>query len=327
MPWKHWSAERLGLILAILAALGFSFKAIFVKLAYAVPQAVPVDSVTLLCLRMAFSVPVFAWVGWRASRNLAPLTRRDWLLVIALGLLGYYGASILDFIGLQYITASLERLILFTYPTLTILIGVLFTGKRASRREMGALLLSYAGIGLAFAHDLHIAGDTHAVLIGAGFVFGSAVSYAFYQAGSEPAIRRLGAARFTALAMLVSTVATLAHFIVSQPAGSLVQPAPVYLHALGMAIFSTVLPVFMTSAAIRRIGAAQTALVGTLGPILTIFFGCWLLDEPLSWPQMAGAALVLAGVLLISKRGAPAVRQAKEGSTSPASVESTVRPT
>ena len=143
MPWKHWSAERLGLILAILAALGFSFKAIFVKLAYAVPQAVPVDSVTLLCLRMAFSVPVFAWVGWRASRNLAPLTRRDWLLVIALGLLGYYGASILDFIGLQYITASLERLILFTYPTLTILIGVLFMGKRASRREMGALLLSY----------------------------------------------------------------------------------------------------------------------------------------------------------------------------------------
>ncbi|PIF25902.1 threonine/homoserine efflux transporter RhtA [Acidovorax sp. 56] len=307
MPWKHWSAERLGIVLAVLAALGFSFKAIFVKLAYAVPQAVPVDSVTLLALRMAFSVPVFAWVGWRASRALSPLPRRDWLAVIALGLLGYYGSSILDFMGLQYITASLERLILFTYPTLTILIGVLFMGKRASRREVGALLLSYAGIGLAFAHDLHIAGDTRAVLIGAGFVFGSAVSYAFYQAGSEPAIRRLGAARFTALAMLVSTGATLLHFGVSQPVDAFVQPTPVYLHALGMALFSTVLPVFMTSAAIRRIGAAKTALIGTLGPVLTIFFGCWLLDEPLSWPQMAGAALVLAGVLLISKRGASAV--------------------
>ena len=187
MPWKNWSSERLGLALAILAALGFSFKAIFVKLAYAVPQAVPLDSVTLLCLRMAFSVPVFAWVGWRASRNLAPLTGRDWLAIVALGLLGYYGASILDFIGLQYITASLERLILFTYPTLTIVIGVLFMGKRASRRELGALLLSYAGIGLAFAHDLHVAGDTHAVLVGAGFVFGSAVSYAFYQAGRQRA--------------------------------------------------------------------------------------------------------------------------------------------
>ena len=223
------------------------------------------------------------------------------VLIVTFSLLGYYGASILDFIGLQYITAILERLILFTYPTLTILIGVLFMGKRASRRELGALLLSYAGIGLAFAHDLHIAGDTRAVLIGAGFVLGSAVSYAFYQAGSEPAIRRLGAARFTALAMLVSTGATLLHFVVSQPAGALIQPAPVYLHALGMAVFSTVLPVFMASAAIRRIGASKTALIGTLGPILTIFFGVWLLDEPLTWWQMGGAALVLAGVMLISK--------------------------
>jgi drug/metabolite transporter (DMT)-like permease len=187
-------------------------------------------------------------------------------------------------------------------------IGVLFMGKRASRREIGSLLLSYAGIGLAFAHDLHVAGDARAVLIGAGFVFGSAVSYAFYQAGSESAIRSLGAARFTALAMLVSTVATLAHFMVSQPMAALVQPAPVYLHALGMAIFSTVLPVFMTSAAIRRIGAARTALIGNQGPMLTIFFGCWLLNEPLSWWQMAGAGLVLAGVLLVSKRSASAVQ-------------------
>jgi len=304
MPWKNWSSERLGFALAVLAALGFSFKAIFVKLAYAVPQAVPVDSVTLLALRMVFSLPFFAWVGWRAGRTLAPLDGRGWLMVAALGLLGYYGASILDFIGLQYISASLERLILFTYPTLTIVIGVLFLGHKASRRELGALLLSYAGIGLAFAHDLHVAGDTRAVLVGAGFVFGSAVSYAFYQAGSEPAIRRLGAARFTALAMLVSTVATLAHFAATQPVHSLAQPLPVYGHALGMAVFSTVLPVFMTSAAIRRIGAARTALVGTLGPVLTIFFGVWLLGEPLSWWQMGGAALVLAGVLLIGRRKA-----------------------
>ena len=172
MPWKHWSAERLGIALAILAALGFSFKAIFVKLAYAVPQAVPVDSVTLLALRMVFSLPAFAWVGWKASRNLPPLSLREWGWVTALGLLGYYGASILDFMGLQYITASLERLILFTYPTLTILIGVVFLGKTASRREIGALLLSYAGIGLAFAHDLHIAGETRAVLIGGVSEFG-----------------------------------------------------------------------------------------------------------------------------------------------------------
>lgn len=302
MPWKHWSSERLGITLAILAALGFSFKAIFVKLAYAVPQAVPVDSVTLLSLRMIFALPVFAWVGFQSSRDLAPLSRRDWLLLIALGLLGYYGASILDFIGLRYITAGLERLILFTYPTLTILIGVLFMGKTASRREIGALALSYAGIGLAFAHDLQLAGEMNTVLIGAAFVFGSSVSYAFYQAGSEPVIQRLGAARFTALALLVSTVATLLHFLATQPARALVQPVPVYAYAISMALFSTVLPVFMSSAAIRRIGAAQTVLIGTIGPMLTIFFGWWLLEEPLSLAQIAGAGLVLAGVLLISRR-------------------------
>ena len=283
MPWKNWSSERLGFALAVLAALGFSFKAIFVKLAYAVPQAVPVDSVTLLALRMVFSLPFFAWVGWRAGRTLAPLDGRGWLMVAALGLLGYYGASILDFIGLQYISASLERLILFTYPTFTILIGVLFLGHRASRREVGALLLCYAGIGLA------------------------------YQAGSEPAIRRLGAARFTALAMLVSTLATLVHFMATQPLHALAQPAPVYLHAAGMAIFSTVLPVFMTSAAIRRIGASRTALIGTLGPILTIFLGAWLLGEPLTWWQMGGAALVLAGVWLAGKRRTGSGVEAKTG--------------
>lgn len=302
MPWKHWSAERLGIALAVLAALGFSFKAIFVKLAYAVPQAVPVDAVTLLVMRMGFSLPVFVWVGFHASRSAAPLSRRDWLSLIALGLLGYYGASILDFIGLRYITAGLERLILFTYPTLTILIGVLFMGKTASRREVGALALSYAGIGLAFAHDLQLAGDMNTVLIGAAFVFASSLSYAFYQAGSEPVIRQLGSARFTALAMLVSTGATLLHFAVTQPLQALAQPLPIYAYGAAMALFSTVLPVFMNSAAIRRIGSAKAVLIGTLGPVLTIFFGWWLLDEALSLAQLAGAGLVLAGVLLASRR-------------------------
>ncbi len=302
MPWKHWSSHRLGVALAILAALGFSFKAIFVKLAYAVAQAVPVDPVTLLSLRMIFALPAFVWVGFHSSRSVAPLSRRDWLMLVTLGLLGYYGASILDFLGLRYITAGLERLILFTYPTLTILIGVLFMGKTASKREIGALVLSYAGIGLAFAHDLQLAGDMGVVLVGAAFVFASSLSYAFYQAGSEPVIRQLGAARFTAMAMLVSTLATLLHFAVTQPVQALVQPLPIYFYAAGMALFSTVLPVFMTSSAIRRIGSAQTVLIGTIGPMLTIFFSSWLLDEPLSLWQMLGAGLVLAGVLLVSRR-------------------------
>ncbi|MBL8422990.1 MAG: DMT family transporter [Candidatus Accumulibacter phosphatis] len=298
MPWKHWSAERLGVVLAVLAALGFSFKAIFVKLAYA---AAPVDAVTLLSLRMVFSLPAFLWVGFAASRSAPPLTRNDWGMLGALGLLGYYGASILDFLGLQYISAALERLILFTYPTLTVLIGVLFMGKSLARREVAALLLSYAGIALAFAHDLHVAGEMATVLTGVALVFGSSLSYALYLAGSGPAIQRLGAARFTALAMLVSTLATQLHFLATQSLSALRQPPTIYAYGLAMAVVSTVLPVFMQSAAIRRIGSAKAVLIGTLGPLLTIVFGWWLLAEPMSAAQLAGAALVLAGVLLVSR--------------------------
>lgn len=295
---KHWSPERLGIVMALLAALGFSLKAIFVKLAY----AWPVSAVTLLAIRMLLSLPVFAVVGWRASRGAAPLSRRDWLALAALGSLGYYGASILDFIGLQYISAGLERLILFTYPTLTILIGVFAYGRRLHGRETAAIVLSYLGIAAAFAHDLGISSDTQAVWIGAAFVFASSLSYAIYLSGSGGMIARLGAARFTALAMLFSTSGTLLHFAISEPLQSLNQPWPVLGYGAAMALFSTVLPVFMQSVAIRRIGPARSVLIGTLGPILTIFFGWWWLGEAISLAQLLGAALVLAGVLLVSLR-------------------------
>ncbi|QKE64127.1 DMT family transporter [Aquipseudomonas campi] len=299
MPWNIWSAERLGIVLAVLAAFGFSFKAIFVKLAYA---AAPVDAVTLLTLRMTFALPIALWAVLWLCRAATPLTRKDGALLLALGLLGYYGASILDFVGLQYISAALERLILFIYPTMTVLIGVLALGKRLEKRQVAALLLSYAGIGLAFAHDLDVAGDIRAVLIGSAFVFASALSYALYSAGAEVAIQRLGTIRFAALAIIVSTLATQLHFVASQPFAALNQPVPVYAYAAAMAIFSTVLPVFWQSAAIQRIGAARTVLIGTLGPILTIFFGWLLLRESVSLAQLLGAGLVLAGVLLVSQK-------------------------
>ena len=301
MPWNRWSDERLGIAFAVLAAVGSSFKAIFVKLAYA---SAPVDPITLLTLRMSFLLPVVLWMGIALLRTTPVLRRRDWLLLVAIGLLGNYGASILDFIGLQYITAGLERLILFTYPTLTVLIGVLFMGKSLEWRQVGALLLSYAGIGLAFAHDLQLAGDRDTVLLGAAFVFASAVAYALYSAGSEVAINRFGTLRFGALAMLVSTIATQLHFLASQPLSALRQPTPVYVYAAAMALFSTLLPVFWQSAAMRRLGAARAVLIGTAGPMLTIFFGWLLLDEPMSLAQLAGATLVLAGVMLVSRRRA-----------------------
>ncbi|MDK9725811.1 MAG: DMT family transporter [Sterolibacteriaceae bacterium MAG5] len=288
-----------GLWLAILAAFGFSAKAIFVKLAYA---TAPVAAVTLLALRMVFALPVFVWVGLRASRNAAPLTRRDWGVVVMLGLLGYYGASIFDFLGLQYISAGLERLILFTYPTLTILISALFFGHRVGRREAGAIVLCYLGIAAAFAHDLGVSADTAAVWVGGGFVFASSLSYALYLAGSARMIARLGAARFTALAMLVSTAATLIHFFATQPLAALIQPLPIYAYGLGMAVLSTVIPVFAQSAAIRRIGSGRAALIGTVGPLATIVLGWWILGESLSAWQIGGAGLVVAGVVLVGRR-------------------------
>lgn len=293
--WKNNAAW--GAALALLAALGFSMKAIFVKLAY--PYGV--DAITLLALRMGFALPVFLWVGLAAQRAGDSLSRRDWGRLFGLGCLGYYGASILDFWGLEYISAGLERLILFTYPTLTILIGVFFQGKPFLKREGVAIVLCYCGIGFAFLHDLGL-GEARDVWIGGALVFGSSVSYALYLSGSGPMIARLGAMRFSALAMLMSSAVTLLHFAASHPLSAFIQPLPVYGWGLAMAVFATIVPVFAQSAAIRRIGAGQAALYGMVGPLLTIGFGWWLLAEAISLAQIIGAGLVLLGILIVSRR-------------------------
>jgi len=289
-----------GMALAILAAFGFSFKAIFVKLAY--PYGV--DAITLLALRMAFALPIFLWVGFAASRGMSAPTRRDWIGVVVMGLAGYYGASIFDFLGLQYISAGLERLILFTYPTLTLLFGMALARRLASRREAAALALCYAGIGAAFWHDLEFSPDAATIWLGGGLVFASALCYAVYLTGSARLIARLGTLRFAALATLVSTAAVLGHFLAVQPdpLAALRQPWPVYAYALAMGLFSTALPVFAQSAAIRRLGSSRVALISMLGPLATIGFAGWLLDEALSLAQLLGAALVIAGVALASRR-------------------------
>ncbi|HEX6735920.1 MAG TPA: DMT family transporter [Azonexus sp.] len=290
-------SNALGAGLALLAAFGFSLKAIFIKLAY--PYGV--DAITLLALRMGFSLPVFLWVGLAREKSATALSGSDWGRLLALGCFGYYGASLLDFWGLEYISAGLERLILFTYPTLTILIGVLFQGKSFSWREGAALVLCYSGIGFAFVHDLNLA-ESRDVWIGGALVFGSSVSYAIYLAGSAPMISRLGALRFSALAMLCSSAVTLLHFAAVQPLSAFIQPLPVYGWSLAMALFATVVPVFALSAAIRRLGAGRTTLYGMVGPMLTIVFGWWLLDEAISLAQLAGAALVVVGILIVSRR-------------------------
>ena len=178
---------------------------------------------------------------------------------------------------------------------------MLFQGKPFTRREGIAIVLCYTGIGFAFIHDLGF-GDTRSVLIGGALVFGSSVSYALYLSGSGPMIARLGAMRFSALAMLVSSAVTLVHFSASHPITAFIQPLPVYGWGLAMAVFATIVPVFAQSAAIRRIGAGRASLFGMVGPILTIGFGWWLLGESISLAQTVGAALVVLGILIVSRR-------------------------
>ena len=299
---RHRGSYSLGVWLAVLSAFGFSFKAILIKLAYALPQPVPVEPVTLLALRMIFALPFFLWVGRRESLRAEPLSRSDLAAVVALGLFGYYGASIFDFIGLRYITAGLERLVLFTYPTLTLLLDLLVFGKRITGRQLGALVLCYLGIALAFVHDLELAEDHAAVWIGGGFVFASSLCYALYLSGGAQIMIRLGSSRFAALALLVSTLSTLAHFAATQPVGALIQPWPIYALSLAMGFFSTVIPVFALAAAIRYIGSGSAALIGTLGPMLTIGLGWWILAESISLFQIGGAVLVIVGVLLVGRK-------------------------
>lgn len=298
---------KLGFWLAIGAAIGFSAKAIFVKLAYSVPSApfqdaVAVDAVTLLALRMLFAAPAFG-IAALHTRGADALGLKHWLALAGVGLAGYYGASLLDFWGLAYISAGLERLILFTYPSLTLLIGLLLFGKRLSGRDWLALMLTYIGIAVAFAHDLDIAADSRTIWIGAALVFLSSLSYAIYLAGGGELISRLGSGRFTALAMAVATVATLVHYFISRPwAEMLNQPWQIYGLAFGMAVFSTIVPVFMQSAAIKHIGAGRASMIGMLGPVATIALSWWLLAEPMSLWQLGGAATVIAGIALIGKR-------------------------
>lgn len=285
---------------ALLSAVGFSAKAIFVKLAY----LEAVDAITLLALRMAFSVPFFVlaiWFGNRDSKR-EPMQQRDWLAVLVLGFIGYYLASFLDFLGLQYISAGLERLILFLYPTMVVLISAIVFRHRVGKTVMLALLLSYAGIVLVFLHDFGVQQED-GVLVGGGLVFASALAYAVYLVGAGHTIARIGAMRFTAYAMTVACLAALVQFALTHPLGGLmVQSGRVYGLSLAMALLSTVLPAFTLAAAMRRIGSMQTSLIGAIGPVATIYLAYWFLGETLSLVQFVGSVLVLAGVLMISLR-------------------------
>ena len=301
-------ADWIGPLLAVVGVLGFSFKAILIKLAYSWE---PIDALTLLTLRMVYSAPIFLAMALLArGRATAAVTRTDWLNILWLGFIGYYLASLVDFMGLQYVTASLERLMLYLYPTIVVVLSAIFLKQRITGRVVLALLLSYAGIILVFGRDLSLAGDPHALWLGGGLVFAGAFLYALYLVGVGPVIARLGSLRFIALAMLTSTVFVFIQFAATRPFAALGASTRIQLLSLAMAIFSTVLPTYLVAEAIKRIGANRTSLLGSLGPIFTIGFGFWLLGEAVSWIQLGGAALVLAGVMLVTVKPRGSARRA-----------------
>jgi drug/metabolite transporter (DMT)-like permease len=295
------TARWIGPVFAIGGVFGFSTKAILVKLAY---SWYPVDAVTLLTLRMLYSAPFFVAMAWWAGRrpSAKPIARNDKWRLLLLGCIGYYLSSLLDFMGLAYITASLERLILYLYPTFVVLLSAMLLGKPITRLAMLALALSYGGIVLVFVSDLRVTGTPGALWLGGSLVFMCSLLYAFYLVFSGGTIQRLGSARFIAWAMLVSTACIALHFLATRDLGLLRTPISIQLLALAMAVFSTVLPTWLIAESIRQIGANASALIGSLGPVFTIGLSAWLLAEPITAIQLAGAALVLAGVMLVTLR-------------------------
>ena len=285
-----------GLLLSAFGAIAFSGKAIIVKLAY----RHDVDAVTLIMLRMVFALPLFVALALWAGRGKPALTRRDWIAVVGLGFSGYYLASFLDFMGLAYVSASFERLILYLNPTIVLLLGWLLFKRRVTGKQLIALAVSYSGVALVFGQELHVQGSN--VLLGAALVFGSAISYAIYLAFSGEEVRRLGALRLTGLATTVACLLCIGQFIVLWPLSSVLVIAPevLWLSVLN-ATACTFAPVLMVMMAIERVGATLAAQMGMIGPMSTILMGVVLLGEPFTPWVAAGTFLVMGGVWLLTK--------------------------
>ncbi len=286
-----------GLLLAGLGSIAFSGKAIIVKLAY----QHGVDAVTLIMYRMLFALPLFLALAWWASRGKPALTRKDWLGIVGLGFSGYYLASFLDFWGLMYITASLERLILYLNPTLVLILGWIIFKRRITRLQAIAMAISYAGVLLVFGHEAGLQGPD--AVLGALLVLGSAISYAVYLVYSGEMVKRLGSLRLVGLATSVACGFVLLQFVLLRPlSAALVSPEVIWLSLLN-ATLCTFAPVLMVMMAIERIGAGLAAQTGMIGPMSTIAMGVVILGEPFNGWIVAGTVLVVAGVFVVTRFG------------------------
>lgn len=288
-----------GLVLATVGAIAFSGKAIIVKLAY----RYDVDAVTLIMLRMLFALPLFMVMAWWAGRGKPPLTRRDWFGVVGLGFSGYYLSSFLDFAGLAYITASLERLILYLNPTLVMLFGWVIYKRRITRWQAIGAAISYSGALLVFGHEVQF-GQSGATAWGSLLVFVSAITYAGYLVASGEFVKRLGSLRLVGLATSVACVLCIVQFLLLRPVGLVFALAPqvLWLSVLNATV-CTALPVLAVMMAVERIGPAMAAQAGMVGPISTILMGVVILGEPFTAWTAAGTALVIAGIFVFTRMG------------------------
>ena len=286
-----------GISLALVGSIAFSGKAIIVKLAY----RYGVDAVTLIMYRMLFALPIFVTMAWWSSRGKPPLVRKDWFGVLGLGFTGYYLASFLDFAGLGYISASLERLILYLNPTIVVALGWVLYRKAITRIQALGMAVCYCGVVLVFGHEIHLQGANAG--LGAVLVFGSAISYAIYLLYSGQMVQRLGSIRLVGLATTVACLLCLLQFVLLRPmSAAIVAPQVIWLSVLN-ATACTAAPVLMVMMAIERLGSNLAAQVGMVGPLSTILMGVVILGEPFTGWVAAGTVLVVAGIYVFTRSG------------------------
>ncbi|MEN8805123.1 MAG: DMT family transporter [Wenyingzhuangia sp.] len=296
---KKISENTIGIIIALLAVFLFSSKAIIVKLIY----AFEVPTVHVLLMRMLFALPFYLVILF-AKRNEEKinLDKKHYVWLLFFGVIGYYIASFFDFYGLKFLSASLERIILFVYPTLVVLIGALFLKIKITKQQIIAIVVTYFGVFITFASELQVNHDDH-LLLGASLIFMSALTYASYLVGSGWLIPKFGTVRFTSMAMIVACSSVIIHYLVTDRQSVFNYPTEVYLYQLIMAVFCTVLPSYLVSFAIQKLGASKFAIIGSIGPVFTIVLATIVLGEMITFIQMIGVLIVILGVRVVSKKG------------------------
>lgn len=296
---RNAQTASLGVAILVVANILFSTKAVIIKLMYRVGVGV----FDVIALRMLFALPFYIGALWylRRAHDYKPLTVRQLLAVGGLGVLSYYISSMLDFWGLQYVSAGIERLILYTYPTLILVFSMIFLGKKISRAQYLALAVTYAGIFLAFAAEQQLT-FTGQAWLGAGLVFGCAITYALYVLLTGEYVHRIGSVRFTCYAVIGATIPALVQSVVYNRMDIFHYDARVYGYALALGVLATVIPTFLIVEGIRRVGASDAGIIGFVGPVSTILLAWMFLGESITLLQLMGTGVVLVGIALLTRR-------------------------